>query len=89
MLYHHGIKKIEYPGSPKFTGRLALQFLIRDNLLQRGRIDKKTHEKYLDMASELHQAGYVQGMEFKQVDLKKNLQFAEDLLAKVKAESLK
>lgn len=85
LLYHHGTKKIEYPGSPKFTGRLALQFLIRDNLLQRGRIDKDTHRKYLDMASELHLAGYTQGVEFKEADLRKNLQFAEDLLTKVKA----
>jgi uncharacterized protein (UPF0332 family) len=89
LLYHHGIKKIEYPGSPKFTGRLALQFLIRDNLLQRGLIDKRTNGKYLDMASELHLAGYTQGMEFKEADLRKNLQFAEDLLTKIKAEILK
>ncbi|MDE1841797.1 MAG: hypothetical protein KGI09_07940 [Thaumarchaeota archaeon] len=85
----NGIKKIEYPGSPKFTGRLALQFLIRDNLLQRGLIDKRTNEKYMDMASELHLAGYSQGMEFKESDLRKNLQFAEDLLTKINAEILK
>lgn len=89
LLYYDGIKKIEYPGSPKFKGRRALQFLIRDNLLQRGKIDKQTHEKYLDMASQLHLAGYTQGMEFKESDLRANLQFAEDLLTKVKAEALR
>jgi HEPN domain-containing protein len=35
MLYHYGIRKIEYPGRKKFTGRLALQFLIRDTLISR------------------------------------------------------
>jgi len=35
MLYHFGTKKIEYLGRrKKFTGRLALQFLIRDNLVR-------------------------------------------------------
>ena len=89
LLYHYGIRKIEYPGSPKFTGRMALQFLIRDNLLSRGRIDRATHRKYLDIASDLHQAAYTQGVEFKEEDLKKNLQFAEDLLTKAKAQAMK
>jgi hypothetical protein len=41
LLYYHGVKKIEYPGLTKeFKGRLALQFLVRDILLLRKRIDR-------------------------------------------------
>ncbi len=64
MLYHYGIRKIEYPGRKKFTGRLALQFLIRDSLLKMGRIDSETYDRYLDLATELHKAGYTQGKSF-------------------------
>jgi uncharacterized protein (UPF0332 family) len=90
LLYHYGVRKIEYPGSlKKFTGRLALQFLIRDNLLHRGRIDRQIHKKYLEIASDLHQAAYTQGKEFKEEDLRRNLQFAENILTKAKAQVLK
>ena len=41
LLYYNGVKKIEYPGKEKkFTGRLALQFLMRDTLLKRGKLKK-------------------------------------------------
>jgi uncharacterized protein (UPF0332 family) len=89
LLYHYGTRKIEYPGSPKFKGRLALQLLIRDNLLRRGRIDRQTHKKYFEIATDLHQAAYTQGKEFKEEDLRRNLQFAEDVLTKANAQVLK
>jgi len=44
MLYSQGISKIAYPGKDKeFTGRLALQFLVRDSLLNRKLIEKMGH----------------------------------------------
>jgi len=58
LLYHFGVRKIEYPGRrKKSTGRLALQFLIRDNLLRREGISRREYDKYLALASELHLAG--------------------------------
>ena len=59
LLYSRGAKKIEYPGSEKkFTGRLALQFLVRDNLVRAGIIERTVYDKYLSLATELHMAGY-------------------------------
>lgn len=84
MLYFHGVKKMEYPGRKKFTGRLALQFLIRDTLLNIGRIDRETYDKYLELASELHQAGYTYGKSFRKEQLKEALEFAEELFYKAK-----
>ena len=81
LLYHFGVRKIEYPGTKKkFTGRLALQFLIRDNLVRSGRLDRATYNKYLELASDLHLASYQQKKTFKKGDLVKNLEFADDLL---------
>ena len=85
LLYHYGIKKIEYPGkTKKFTGRLALQFLIRDILIKSGKIEKETYEKYLALATELHYAGYRKGKYFNKKELEKYLNFAKELLIKVK-----
>jgi len=61
LLYHYGTRTIEYPGAgKKFTGRLALQFLVRDNLVRPRRLDRAVYDKYLALASELHLAGYQQ-----------------------------
>jgi uncharacterized protein (UPF0332 family) len=84
MLYHYGVTKIEYPGRKKFTGRLALQFLIRDTLMNLGRIDRETYNKYLEFASELHKAGYNHGKTFDREPLKEALVFAEELFYKAK-----
>jgi len=86
LLYHFGVRKIEYPGDKKkFTGRLALQFLIRDNLLKRARVSREEYDKYFALASELHLAGYRQDRVFDKEDLKEDLRFAEDLLTKAKS----
>ena len=86
LLYHFGIRRIEYPGKvKKFTGRLALQFLIRDNLLRRGRISREEYDRYLALASELHLAGYQQGRVFNTDELEEDLKFAEDLQTKAKS----
>jgi len=86
LLYHYGVRKIEYRRKRKsFTGRLTLQFLIRDNLVRAGRLDRAAYDKYLALASELHLAGYRQGMIFEKSELEANLRFAEDLLTKVRS----
>jgi len=86
LLYYFGVRKIEYPGDrKKFTGRLALQFLIRDNLLKRGRVSREEYDRYLALASELHLAGYQQSRIFDEKELKEDLRFAEDLLTKAKS----
>lgn len=85
MLYHYGASKIEYPGRKKFTGRLALQFLVRDTLMAPGRISNETYNKYLELASELHRAGYTYGKSFNKEFLKEALQFAEELFYTAKA----
>jgi len=85
MLYHYGVRKIEYPGKKKFTGRLALQFLIRDTLFQTGKIDTGIYNRYLELAAELHKAGYTQGTSFHKKSLQEALAFAEKLFYKVKA----
>ena len=85
LLYQQGIKKIAYPGKEKeFTGRLALQFLIRDNLLKKGIISKAQYDKYLGYATELHQAGYRYGS-FDEKRLEEALVYAEDLFHKALA----
>jgi len=84
LLYHFGTRKIEYPGTvKKFTGRLALQFLIRDNLARPARISREEYDKYLALASELHLAGYEQGRVFELGELERDLRFAEDLWTRV------
>jgi len=86
LLYYYGIKKIEYPGKEKnFTGRLALQFLIRDNLVNTNKISRNINNKYLEVASALHQAGYTQGKVFYVNEVKDYLKFAEDVLTFVKS----
>jgi len=85
LLYFYGVKKIEYPGRiKKFSGRLALQFLIRDVLVKGGKIEKGIYEKYLTLASELHFASYRKGKYFEKEELKRYLDFAKELLIKVK-----
>lgn len=86
LLYHRGLRKIEYPGHlRKFTGRLALQFLVRDNLVRTGRLERTVYDKYLALATELHLAGYKQHMTFEIKELEDNLGFAEDLLVMVRS----
>jgi len=75
LLYSFGVSKIEYPGErTKFTGRLALQFLIRDNLVKGRRLERKVYDKYLSLATELHMAGYQPSKTFSIEELKENLQ---------------
>jgi len=86
LLYNFGVRKIEYPGErTKFTGRLALQFLIRDNLVRAGRLERAVYDKYLSLATELHMAGYQPNKTFTSEELKENLRFAEDLLTKTRS----
>lgn len=86
LLYNFGVRKIEYPGTrTKFTGRLALQFLIRDDLVRAGRLEREVYDKYLSLATELHMAGYLPSKTFSVEELKENLRFAEDLLVRVRS----
>lgn len=86
LLYYYGIRKIEYPGKEKkFTGRLALQFLIRDNLVNANKLNRGIYNKYLEVASDLHQAGYIQGKTFSKNEVKEYLKVAEDVLTLVKS----
>ena len=86
LLYNFGVSKIEYPGTrTKFTGRLALQFLIRDNLVRAGRLERAVYDRYLSLATELHMAGYQPSKTFSIEELKENLRFAEDLLIRAKS----
>lgn len=86
MLYHYDVRKIEYPGAAKkFTGRLALQFLIRDNLVRAGRLDRGTYDRYLALASGLHLTSYQPSRTFLIEELKEDIKFAEELLTKVKS----
>jgi hypothetical protein len=62
-----------------------LQFLIRDNLVKAGRLEKEVYDKYLSLATELHMAGYQPSKTFSIEELKENLQFAEDLLTKARS----
>ncbi len=79
MLYQQGIKRIAYPGGEKeFTGRLALQFLVRDNLLEKKIISRADYDRYLGYATKLHQAGYRYGS-FEEKVLQDALEYAEDL----------
>jgi uncharacterized protein (UPF0332 family) len=85
MLYSQGVSKIAYPGKDKeFTGRLALQFLVRDNLLNRKLIEKRDYDKYLAYASKLHQAGYRYGS-FEEKEVEEALEYAEDLFHRAAA----
>ena len=87
LLYHYGVRKIEFPGKrKKFTGRLALQFLIRDILLKRDRVSNEVYDKYLELATNLHSGGYEFGRYFDKKDLKKDLEFSEDLFFFVKSQ---
>ncbi len=59
LLYTRGVRRIEYPGSRgKFTGRLALQFLVRDNLVKAGVVEQRVYDEYMRLATDLHSAGY-------------------------------
>lgn len=79
MLYQRGIIKIAYPGGQKeFVGRLALQFLVRDNLVNKGIIQHKDYDLYLAYASRLHKAGYTYGR-FEKNELVAAMEFAERL----------
>lgn len=79
MLYAQGIRRIAYPGTGKeFTGRLALQFLVRDSLLGKNAISRGDYDKYLGYATRLHHAAYRFGS-FKEKELRDALEYAEDL----------
>lgn len=81
LLYYNGVKKIEYPGKKKkFTGRLALQFLVRDTLMKRKIIKEDVYSKYLELATDLHSGGYDFGRYFKKDELNKAFEFVEDFL---------
>jgi len=62
-----------------------LQFLIRDNLVNTNKISRNINNKYLEVASALHQAGYTQGKVFYVNEVKDYLKFAEDVLTFVKS----
>jgi uncharacterized protein (UPF0332 family) len=86
LLRLRGIQKIEYPGAgKKFTGRLALQFLIRDNLVRTRILHRDIYDKYLSLATELHMSGYMPSKTFSADELREILAFADDLLIKAKA----
>ena len=68
-----------------FTGRLALQFLARDNLLKKKIISKSDYDKYLKYATKLHQAGYRYGS-FDEKTLENALAYAEDLFHRALAQ---
>jgi len=86
LLYCHGVRRVEYPGRrKKFVGRLALQFLVRDTLVAQGRLSKDVSDKYLELAAELHGAGYEFGVPFEEARLQEELDFAEDFVDKVRA----
>ena len=84
MLYNKGIKRIAYPGKEKeFTGRLALQFLIRDNLVP-GTISSEDYHEYHALAAKLHTGGYEHSKRFDPAELAQCLEFAEKLFDKAK-----
>ena len=86
MLYTKGVKEIKYPGREKpFKGRLALQFLVRDYLLNKDIISKEIFDKYLEIETELHSSGYIYGKTFEKKELKKYIDFAENLFFKAKS----
>jgi uncharacterized protein (UPF0332 family) len=85
LLRLRGIEKVEYPSTgKKFTGRLALQFLIRDNLVRKGIIERAVYDKYLSLATELHMFGYMPNKTFSLEELRETLRFAEDMIVKAK-----
>ncbi|MCD6522822.1 MAG: hypothetical protein J7K68_03655 [Candidatus Diapherotrites archaeon] len=88
LLYLKGVKRIRYPGREKeFRGRLALQFLVRDELLKKGEITKDIYSTYIKIANELHAGGYMYSKEFEYDELDKYLDFAEELFHKVRRKS--
>ena len=88
LLYYNGIKKIEYPSKKKkFTGRLALQFLVRDTLLKRRKIEKEVYDKYLELATDLHSGGYEGGQYFEKDELSEALGFVDDFFLFVVAQT--
>jgi hypothetical protein len=85
MLYAAGVVRIAYPGrGGEFKGRLALQMLARDNLLNAGKITKEDYTTYLQLSADLHQGGYAFGREFKAKELEGYLDFAEKLFKKAR-----
>ena len=83
LLYSRGVRRIEYPGARgKFTGRLALQFLVRDNLVKTGVVEQRIYDEYMRLATDLHSAGYQPNTRFNVDELRENAKFAEDLFMK-------
>lgn len=86
LLYARGIETIRYPGKTSdYKGRLALQFLARDNLVGKT-ITKQEFGAYLDFVDELHRAGYEYGV-FDKETVKKALGFVEKMFFKARARS--
>jgi len=85
ILYHKGVKRISYPGKEKeFTGRLALQFLIRDELVSKGTVSTEDYDCCLRYASDLHRAGYSYGS-FDRKYLEDALEYAEKVFYNAKS----
>lgn len=90
LLYSRGVRRIEYPGvRGKFTGRLALQFLVRGNLVETGVVEQRIYDEYMRLATDLHSAGYKPDTRFNVDELRENARFAEDLLIKARSFLLK
>ena len=84
LLYHKGIRRIAYPGKEKeFTGRLALQFLVRDELVSKGTVSSEDYDRYLRYASDLHKAGYSYGT-FDREYLENASEYVENLFYRAK-----
>ena len=87
LLYHKGVKRIAYPGKEKeFTGRLALQFLVRDELASKGIITSDDYNQYLRYASDLHRSGYSFGT-FEKEYLENALEYVEKLFYRAQAKT--
>jgi len=86
LLYSRGVRKIDYPGARgKFTGRLALQFWVRDNLVNMGVVEQRVYDEYMRLATDLHSGGYQPDTSFDVDELRENANFAEDLLVKARS----
>ena len=87
LLYHRGVKRIAYPGKEKeFTGRLALQFLVRDELVSKGIVTSDDYDQYLRYASDLHRGGYSFGT-FEKQYLENALEYVERLFYRAQAKT--
>jgi hypothetical protein len=85
ILYNEGIQTIEYDDwSRKFTGRQALQALIRENLQRTGIIEDIEYQTYRNLVNDLHHEVYRPGKTFDDSELLHYTKFAEDILIKAR-----